>query len=161
MKDGMNGSDENRPGLLRLSFVLLSVLLLGGCATTQGIVAERPPPLSDHFNGTYFVNPGSPSHTGDAPKRGVLGYLWQWMAGNVYPGWPKFKEYPPGQPPAARVPKGTLRITSIGHASFLIQMDGLNILIDPVWAKRSSPVHLGRSQAPQPARPPFGRPACH
>jgi L-ascorbate metabolism protein UlaG (beta-lactamase superfamily) len=104
-----------------------------------GAAAETPFPLSDHFNGTYFLNPGSPSHTGDAPKRGVLGYLWQWMAGNAYPGWPEFEEYPPGQPPADRVPKGTLRIISIGHASFLIQMDELNILIDPVWAERSSP----------------------
>src|SRR2546427_393308 len=31
-------------------------------------------------------------------------------------------------------------ITWIGHASFLIQLDGLNILTDPHWSERASPV---------------------
>ena len=43
----------------------------------------------------------------------------------------------PGLKPDARV-EG-IRITSIGHASFLIQTAGLNILIDPVWSDRASP----------------------
>jgi len=32
-----------------------------------------------------------------------------------------------------------LRLSFIGHASFLIQVAGLNILVDPVWAERVSP----------------------
>lgn len=32
--------------------------------------------------------------------------------------------------------KEAFSLTWIGHATFLIQMDGLNILTDPVWAKR-------------------------
>ncbi|HEY3277089.1 MAG TPA: MBL fold metallo-hydrolase [Syntrophorhabdaceae bacterium] len=35
---------------------------------------------------------------------------------------------------------GTLRITVVGHSTFLIQMDGLNILTDPIWSERCSPV---------------------
>ena len=31
-------------------------------------------------------------------------------------------------------------VTAVGHATFLIQMDGLNILTDPVWSDRCSPV---------------------
>ncbi|MDP1992725.1 MAG: MBL fold metallo-hydrolase [Syntrophales bacterium] len=46
----------------------------------------------------------------------------------------------PGMPPATRVPKGSLLITPIGHATFLIQMDGINILTDPIWSERCSPV---------------------
>lgn len=30
-------------------------------------------------------------------------------------------------------------ITNIGHATLLIQVDGVNILTDPVWSKRASP----------------------
>ena len=33
----------------------------------------------------------------------------------------------------------TWRISYVGHASFLIQTAGLNILLDPVWSKRASP----------------------
>jgi N-acyl-phosphatidylethanolamine-hydrolysing phospholipase D len=31
-------------------------------------------------------------------------------------------------------------VTWIGHATFLIQLDGLNILTDPIWSNRASPV---------------------
>jgi N-acyl-phosphatidylethanolamine-hydrolysing phospholipase D len=34
-------------------------------------------------------------------------------------------------------------ITWIGHSSFLIQVDGLNILTDPQWSERASPVSWG------------------
>ncbi len=48
--------------------------------------------------------------------------------------------YSPGPPPAPRVPLGTLRVTPVGHATFLVQMDGLNILFDPIWSERCSPI---------------------
>jgi L-ascorbate metabolism protein UlaG (beta-lactamase superfamily) len=35
---------------------------------------------------------------------------------------------------------GDLRVTFVNHATVLIQMDSLNILTDPVWSKRVSPV---------------------
>jgi L-ascorbate metabolism protein UlaG (beta-lactamase superfamily) len=35
--------------------------------------------------------------------------------------------------------EGELRITWVGHATALIQLPGLNLLIDPVWSERSSP----------------------
>ena len=141
-------TDDQRPGfslnprkfLRAVGVGIIIFFSLSACVARIAISPEKKPQISDHFNGEYFVNPGSPSKTGERPKRGVLGYLLrQSMAGKVYPGWPEFVELPPGQPPAARVPKGTIRITYIGHATFLIQMDGLNILTDPVWANRSSP----------------------
>jgi len=33
-------------------------------------------------------------------------------------------------------------LTWIGHTSFLVQISGLNILIDPVWSERASPVRF-------------------
>ena len=40
--------------------------------------------------------------------------------------------------PRAAAPRFT--ITWVGHASLLIQLDGLNIVTDPMWSERASPV---------------------
>ncbi len=37
-------------------------------------------------------------------------------------------------------PATGLRVTWFGHSSLLVEMDGLRILIDPVWDERASPV---------------------
>ena len=136
----MKGFLRNGLALLILALFLLSFLSLGACGARMGTYADKVQPVSDHFDGTRYFNPGSPSKEGEGPKRGVFGWIWQWMAGNDWPEWPEWNEFPPGPPPPARVPKGALRITPVGHATFLIQMDGLNIMVDPVWSDRSSPV---------------------
>ena len=41
---------------------------------------------------------------------------------------------------APRVGAGELRITWIGHSTFLIQIGGMNVLTDPIWSERASPV---------------------
>ena len=41
--------------------------------------------------------------------------------------------------PSAGAGRGLPRISYVGHASFLIQTAGLNILLDPVWSERASP----------------------
>jgi N-acyl-phosphatidylethanolamine-hydrolysing phospholipase D len=37
---------------------------------------------------------------------------------------------------------GEMRVTWVGHATFLIQVPGLNILTDPHWSQRASPVQF-------------------
>ncbi len=103
-------------------------------------------PVSDHFDGTRFFNPGH-----DTDKR--LGTLlrWQWQAWRgARASWPRDRPSPFPQavpPPGSRA----LRVTFIGHASFLLQVAGTNILIDPVFAERASPLaRLG----PRRANPP-------
>ncbi len=59
--------------------------------------------------------------------------------------WRKFTYTPPGPAPAAYACDGELRVTFINHATLLIQMDGVNVLTDPTWAKRSVPV-VGRNR---------------
>jgi N-acyl-phosphatidylethanolamine-hydrolysing phospholipase D len=47
--------------------------------------------------------------------------------------------------PAFFVPRSApeqLTITWVGHTSFLIQIAGLNVLTDPVWSQRASPVQF-------------------
>jgi L-ascorbate metabolism protein UlaG (beta-lactamase superfamily) len=90
-------------------------------------------PVSDHFNGERFYNSpnGMPAGAGSLAK---------WLA-NRQPGtWRKWIEAAPGPPPPERVSDGKIRATFIGHSTVLIQMDGVNILCDPIWSKRASPV---------------------
>src|SRR5205823_2413427 len=47
---------------------------------------------------------------------------------------------PPGPRPPLQVGEGGLRVTFINHATTLVQLDGINILTDPVWSERVSPV---------------------
>lgn len=40
----------------------------------------------------------------------------------------------------AAAPESGLRVTWMGHSSLLVEMDGVRVLIDPVWDERASPV---------------------
>jgi N-acyl-phosphatidylethanolamine-hydrolysing phospholipase D len=42
--------------------------------------------------------------------------------------------------PSPRAPAGEILLTWIGHSSFLLQIGSVNILLDPVWSTRASPV---------------------
>lgn len=90
-------------------------------------------PTSDHFNGTRFFNPD-----GIEP----LGFreLLRWNFGESRARWPKRLELPMPARPAQKVSGSDLRVTMIGHASMLIQVADLNILVDPVWSERASPL---------------------
>ena len=39
-----------------------------------------------------------------------------------------------------RANRGAVTVTWVGHATLLIQLDGVNILTDPHWSDRASPV---------------------
>ena len=41
-----------------------------------------------------------------------------------------------------RAPRDALLVTWVGHSSFLIQVGGLNVLTDPIWSSRASPVRF-------------------
>jgi L-ascorbate metabolism protein UlaG (beta-lactamase superfamily) len=88
-------------------------------------------PASDHFDGLRFFNPDHPDT--DRSLRDVL----RWKLREKAAVWPK--QVPGHQSkPAARV--DTVRITMVGHATLLIQAAGLNLLTDPLWSDRASPV---------------------
>ncbi len=88
-------------------------------------------PISDHFDGTrFFIAKGATDKT--------RGDLWR-LARTPRATWPKSVANPPPAPVAARVEGAALRVTTIGHASLLLQTRGLNLLVDPVWSQRASP----------------------
>lgn len=55
-------------------------------------------------------------------------------------------ELPIMTPDFAKGSEGDVVITWLGHSSSLIQMSGKNILVDPVFSKRSSPVQWAGPQ---------------
>jgi hypothetical protein len=119
-------------------------LSLPAGGTEPGTATEKALQVSDHFDGTLYFNPdvtqSSPPVPGQGPSRGRSWWIWRFIFGTDWPEWPEVTDSLPGAPPAARVPEGVLRVTPVGHATFLIQMDGLNILTDPIWSDRCSPV---------------------
>ena len=89
-------------------------------------------PNSDHYNGRFFNIAPRTSDKSFADIR-------QWRKTSKRSPWPKHVPVHPAVP-AERV-EGT-RITLVGHATVLIQIGGLNILTDPVWSQRCSPVQF-------------------
>ncbi len=93
-------------------------------------------PVSDHFDGTLFYNAG-----GSVP-RGWRELL-KWQLNDRGSRWPKSFDSPyAGATPHQRVDGADLHVTMVGHATMLLQVAGLNILTDPVWAKRVSPFRM-------------------
>jgi L-ascorbate metabolism protein UlaG (beta-lactamase superfamily) len=88
-------------------------------------------PPSDHFDGVRFFNPGQA-----LPDIGMRELL-RWRFTGEKARWPASVPVVPAQP-ARRV--AGLRVTMVGHATLLIQVAGHNILTDPVWSRRASPV---------------------
>lgn len=114
--------------------------LLAGAAVAVGLpsvwifrMKTYAGPLSDHFDGTYFFDPdGSP------PKK-----LWEvlrWQITKQAAKWPERAPSPYVDTPPSQVTGDKVRFSYVGHVSWLIQTAGLNILVDPVWSERASPV---------------------
>jgi L-ascorbate metabolism protein UlaG (beta-lactamase superfamily) len=89
------------------------------------------PARSDHFNGKTFFQ----SHHGVLRLRD----FWKWRLTHQPKPWPSRVTYPlrpvPPQPQADEI-----IATWIGHATFLLQSAHGNVLIDPVFSDRASPV---------------------
>ncbi len=92
-------------------------------------------PVSDHFDGTKFFDPD-----GVPPKSLVDLLRWQLGSGRQRQAWPDWAPSSHADTPPATVNGNKARLSYVGHASWLVQTAGLNILIDPVWSERVSPV---------------------
>lgn len=102
-------------------------------------------PVSDHFDGLRFYNPDT--HRDRPSERGLNDFL-KWRFAGTKAKWPASVPVTPAKP-LARV--DDLTITMVGHATLLIQIGGVNLLTDPVWSDRASPLGFAgpkRSAAP-------------
>jgi L-ascorbate metabolism protein UlaG (beta-lactamase superfamily) len=86
---------------------------------------------SDHFDGLRFFNPDHPD-----TDRGWGDFL-RWKLKERAARWPR--SILARQTIPEPLVTG-LKATIVGHASVLIQAGGLNVLTDPVWSERASPV---------------------
>ena len=108
--------------------------LLGGSAFWASRMKTYAGPVSDHFDGTHFFDPDG------APPKSLTEVLrWQFGGGRQRHAWPDWVPSAYADTPPARVTGDKVRLVFVGHASWLIQTAGLNILIDPVWSERASP----------------------
>lgn len=94
-------------------------------------------PKSDHFDGERFHNPGE-RRPAEAGRPGSPFRILRFILGMDRDPWPKSVPVTPTVPPA-RVEGEAMRVTWIGHATVLVQSQGLNILTDPLWSDRASP----------------------
>jgi L-ascorbate metabolism protein UlaG (beta-lactamase superfamily) len=106
--------------------VLVPVLLAGSSS-------PRPFAVSDHCDGYRFYNPGI-----DIDKSFVD--LWRMLNSPNRARWPEHVDNGSFPPPPRAVPPGEIAVTPIGQATVLIQFAGLNVLTDPTYSKRASPL---------------------
>lgn len=125
-----------------LALIVLAGLALRRLPRRLDRAVHAGPP-SDHFDGERFFNPDDRAADGapPAPRRFSYGRALRFIVGLDRSAWPTNVPIVPARPPA-RVPGEALRVTWVGHATVLIQTQGLNILTDPVWSKRASPLPL-------------------
>ncbi len=87
---------------------------------------------SDHFDGSRFFNPWGVNN-----EKSLLDVL-SWKIKGGASQWPEKVETPKFFLP--RPTNDSIVITWVNHSTFLIQTSSLNILTDPIWAERCSPV---------------------
>ena len=114
-----------------------ALVALGACGGGAAVAVTNSKnryysgPASDHFDGVQFFNPGGTTPAGFSD-------LLKWQLGGGRAKWPDLVLVPQKAKPAPQVQDMT--ITMVGHATLLIQTAGMNILTDPVWSDRASPL---------------------
>ncbi|MBA3816367.1 MAG: MBL fold metallo-hydrolase [Parachlamydiaceae bacterium] len=99
---------------------------------------------SDHFDGMRFFNPWKPQHNS------FMDFI-RWRLISKRKGWSQVRQNQLFDLPPQRVEGDLLRVSFVGHSTMLIQTQGLNIITDPIWSKRTSPFkYLGPSRYSDP-----------
>jgi L-ascorbate metabolism protein UlaG (beta-lactamase superfamily) len=95
--------------------------------------AASEPGFPKHSDGKRFYNP-------DAPQVRGLREAFRWkMTSRPKPS-PRFIPDVEQSVPSRRVEGNGLRTTLVNHSTVLLQQRGSNILTDPVWSERASPL---------------------
>ena len=117
--------------LIHKFLCLLSIFYLQGCQVIGTYRYKHG--KSKNFNGTKFVNQDP------ITDHGFSNFL-KWRMNSQKKKWPKWIENKQFEEPPVRVNDDNVSYTFVNHATILIQTRGQNILTDPIFSERSSPV---------------------
>ena len=92
-------------------------------------------PLSDHCDGKQFFNPGI-----DIDKS--YRDLRRWRRSRQPAPWPERLANTEFPPPPSAIAGDDIALTLIGQATLLVHLAGVNILTDPIFSARASPLRL-------------------
>ncbi|MET0117109.1 MAG: MBL fold metallo-hydrolase [Sedimenticola sp.] len=124
-----------------MKIIMFLVLLIGlsGCASTY--VDERT--RSPHFRDGQFRN-------GIEAEKSWWSFLKMRLTTD-YSDWPEWVDVPHGPKPGDRVTGDAVVVTHINHSTVLIQTGGYNVLTDPIYSERCSPLSfIGPRRVHQP-----------
>ena len=97
---------------------------------------------SDHYDGQRFFNPDGEDGIRIPGGGSRGGFIARWILGNDgRPVWPDAIAVKPSKP-APRVEGDAMVATWVGHATVLVQTQGLNILTDPIWSDIAGPFNI-------------------
>jgi len=122
-------SKKNKHNLL----LLLSSMIFGAFDDTRSFAAPAyTGSVTDHFNGeTFFNQVNSDKGFIDIVKFGLPFSF-------VKETWPDWIDSTPKKIPHKRLSGDSVSVTFINHSTLLIQVDGVNILTDPIFTQRAS-----------------------
>ncbi len=90
---------------------------------------------SDHFDGQRFYN----SYEATSPDETKPNFLTRFLHSLESDTWPEVIANQNYQLLVLPGTSSAIAVTYINHATLLIQINGLNILTDPIWSERASP----------------------
>ncbi len=111
------------------SFIFITIIFLSSCGAP-----EMKMKTTNHFDGERFFFPPNPL------KEKSLLDLVNWKLKAQKKQWPKWIEIEQSKIKSPSVTGDIAHVTFINHSTFLIQMNGINILTDPIYSERTSPV---------------------
>lgn len=139
--------------LLAYTAVVLFLLYHGALFTLEHTICRGghwEGPVSDHFDGRRFHN------TEPEPERSSWAFvLWGFMREpRPYPDVAVNADRPEL---AEEVNAGEWEATLVNHSTWLLRFKGVNVLTDPVWSERVSPVSFAGPKRHRPAGIEFDR----
>lgn len=126
-------------------FIIAIILSIVMYLIAQYRIPQYRGPVSDHFDGVRFSN-----LDGVYAPRGLKDFI-KWHFQSKSTAWPVHRDNLFTPKINQRIGGNGLQVTFVGHATVLLQTQGLNILTDPIWSERASPLQfLGPKRVHEP-----------